>query len=245
MYPKATPTHYHFLAIVSPEREAYVVRTASQDFRKVYKSHWQGDHVETAALFHSGRPGLFLLETVDVSSEKAFGRCIQWSRLFHECDYTVTNWSDILPYVEHPHPDDWAVYKRLRRYNLKKICRPECDLAADFMYKASPHTIKLVVTLEEWQELRRDAADKGVPIDVYCRRRFFDGTVSTLTLSELRSCEQLCRQVVSLLERETRYALLQGQAGPAVDRLQALTEDLRIEVRGVTEAIRHHMEVMR
>lgn len=196
----------------------------------------------TAPLFYDSRPRLFLLETVEVPAEKAYGRCLQWSRHFFEHGYTVVNWSEVLPNVEHPHPDDAAVYRQIRRYNLKRICRPEYDLATDFFFKETRRAIRIVVTPEEWREIRRDAADKGLPVDTYVRERFFGGSVSTLTLSELRRCEQCFRQVVMLLDRETKAALLQGAAEPVVDRLQAIAENLRTAAREVTVGIQNYLE---
>ena len=243
MSTKESPTRYHLLAFVSPARDVYVTSTASSDFREIYKSHWKGNHPATTPLFYDSRPRLFLLETVEVPKEKAFGRCLQCSRCFHERGYTVVNWNEILPNVEHPHPDDMGIYRQIRRYNLKKLCRPEHDLATNFTFRETHHTIKLVVTPEEWREFRRDATDKGISIDAYVRERFYNGSVSTLTLSELRRCEQYCRQVVTLLDRETKAALLQGTAGPAVEKFQAIVEDLRTAVREVTAEIQQYLEV--
>ena len=197
----------------------------------------------TAPLFYDSRPRLFLLETVEVPAEKAYGRCLQWSRHFFEHGYTVVNWSEVLPNVEHPHPDDAAVYRQIRRKNLKRICHPEYDLATDFFFKETRRAIRIVVTPEEWREIRRDATDKGLPVDTYVRERFYNGSVSTLTLSELRRCEQCCRQVVTLLDRETKAALLQGAAEPTVEKLQAIAEDLRIAAREVTAGIQNYLEV--
>lgn len=245
MSTKESPTRYHLLAFVSPARDVYVTSTASSDFREIYRSHWKGNYPATTPLFYDSRPRLFLLETVEVPKEKTFGRCIQWSRHFHEHGYTVMNWSETLPYVEHPHPDDMGIYRQIRRYNLKKLCRPEHDLATNFTFRETHHTIKLVVTPEEWREFRRDATDKGISIDAYVRERFYNGSVSTLTLSELRQCEQCCRQVATLLDRETKAARLQGAAESEVDRLQAIAEDLRTAAREVTVGIQNYLEVTR
>lgn len=236
-------TPHHFLAFVSPKKEVCVTSTTLSNFRTFYRDHWRGENPVTAPLFYDLRPRLFLLETVEVPAEKAYGRCLQWSRHFFEHGYTVVNWSEVLPNVEHPHPDDAAVYRQIRRYNLKRICRPKYDLATDFFFKETRRAIRIVVTPEEWREIRRDAADKGLPVDTYVRERFFGGSVSTLTLSELRRCEQCFRQVVMLLDRETKAALLQGAAEPVVDRLQAIAENLRIAAREVTVGIQNYLEV--
>ncbi len=238
-----TTQTYHFLAIVSPEREVYVVKTTTPHFRKLYKSHRDGHHLVTAHLFQTGNPALFLLESAQVPAGKALARCILWSRRFHEAGYAVINWDNITPYVEHPHPDDPATYAAIQSFSLAALCMPERDLARNYSFKGSPtHTIKLSVSHEEWGALQLDATHKGLSLDRYLRERFYNGIVKTISLPELRSCEQQCRQVVTLLERETRLALLHGKCEVNINRLHTATHDLRLQVQLLTAALQRYTE---
>lgn len=234
-------SHY-FLALVSPDDEGYVASTA-KSFRAVYKEHWSGKHHQSAQLFYGKRPRLFLLERVEPPAGNLAIRRILWSRHFHEAGYTVLDWADIQPYLDHPHPNDDAAYTSIQAFNLEELCAPVHDLACDFAFAPCPHTIKLEVSSEEWLDVQQDAADKSLPLGTYLRERFYDGSVQTLSLSELRSCEQQCRQVVTLLEREARMALLQGSSGPAIDDLLSAIKALQHDVCCLTGAIRNYTEV--
>ena len=235
---------YHFLALISPDREVYVASTALKTFRTVYKDHWCGKHLRSAQLFYGKRPRLFLLETVEIPTEKAAARRILWSRRFYEAGYTVIDWTDVQPYVDHPHPHDASNYASIQALSLDDLCAPMRDLSCDFVFAPCPHTIKLEVSSEEWADLQRDAADKNLSLSASLRERFYSGSIQSLSLSELRSCEQQCRQVVTLLEREARLALLQGSSGPAIESLLSANEDLRQKVQHLTTAIRHYVEVI-
>ena len=231
---------YHFLALISPTGEAYVVQTSTTDFRRLYKRHWEGHNSETARLFFQGRPSMFLLETVDLSGGKAHGRRIQWTRVLHDCGYSMVDWTAMRPYIECPYPDDPSTYAQLRRRDLQKLLAPECDLSAAFCFKECTHTIKLTVSPDEWRELRREASDIGLPLDAYVRARFDCGTVTALSLSELQSCEQQCRQVAMLLEHKRRLEHLRGEN---CSQLQVAVDALHGEIRALTTAIREYVEV--
>ena len=174
--------------------------------------------------------------------EKAFGRCVAWARHFQESGYTVVTWDEVEPYVAHPHPDDAAAYREVRRKKLKQLCAPEKDLAARFTFTESTHTIKLTVTPEEWRQLRWEAADRGMSLETYCQAHFDRSHVSAIELSGLRACEQQCRQVVTLLERERRLSLLLEEGGLAAEWLQDAVDNLQREMRELTAAIRDYMK---
>ena len=240
MKPNSNPQTYYILALVSQESEVYVWATVSNRWREIYKRHMLGGDAKTAHFFDKARPQFFLLETVKTTKVKARGRSMMWAVYFYTSGFQVPDWCEIEPYTCHPHPDDVTAYWEIARHDLNALCLPECDLARDYVYREAHHTIKLVVAPEELQVLKAAAVDKGLQLEAYCKKRFDNGCVESIDLSELRSCEQRCRQVVMLLERERRQGCLQSEDNPW---MQPTIDELRCDVRALTAAIRAYVEV--
>ena len=233
----------HFLALVSPSQEVYVISTRSPRFRTVYKDHRDGCNSASSSLFDQSTPALYLLETAALTSAQAFARRILWSRRFHELGYSVVDWEDLMVYVEYSHRNDVAAYAAVQQHNLLELCRPELDLAQNFVFKSPPpRDVRFSVSAGEWHTLQLEATHKGLPLKAYFRDRFYSGTVSTLSLPELRACEQQCRQVLALLERQACLADWQDRHSQDAALLHSAAYDLRKQVGELTNAISRYVK---
>lgn len=234
---KDTTIVFNFLALVSDRREVRVLATSQTDYRRLYRSHMQGEHIETASFFERKRAKLFLLESKRMSRPKAVARSILWEMYFKDCGFTLLRDEEVECYRQHPHPCDAEVDDEIRGLPITDLCADERDLAREFVFKVRPHTIKIEVSPEELKQLRFEAANLGLRLQDYCAKKFACSKVEAVKLDELLRCELRCQEAYRIAESCLRRERLAGVADPSIEGLTRAISGLRRNILTLMTAI--------
>ena len=217
--PKQT---YYILALVSQNSNIYIQKTANKDFRAYYRSHYQGNYTATAHFFEEDPlPSLYLLEEINTTSDKAFGRCIAWYLHFESQDYHASA-SAVRRYIDHPRINDLRAYQEIKCRDLTDICRHENDIAADYHFLPVEYTVKFIVSPEERNTLFLKARSHNLKLAEYCQMRFDQAEIRCPDIRELAACSKQARTTYSLAQNIADHLRLNGSSNSVSDLITAL-----------------------
>lgn len=234
---QSSARRYHILALISASDEIYIRQTVSNNFRSFYYEHWQGKSTATAHYFNLDTPPtLHLLETIETTSNRAYGRCIVWYLYFERLGYRVSA-SAVRYHIDHPRANDLIACEKLSPRDLQDILSN--DLAADWYFTTAERTIAYNVSTEEYAALLAEAKSLNLTLAEYSQSRFDEKAVKYPDIRALAECSHQARTACTLADNIIRQHLVLHGKSDSLDLLAVELHSLRTAVKNLEEEILH------
>jgi len=228
---KITEKIHYILAFISTYKEVYIFKTVDRNFKRIYQNHASGSNQNTAFMFDQiDPPSFFLLEesTEEISSIKAYGRTVAWSKWFEEAGYVLVN-DSVKEKLKSIHPDDAVYYESLLNRNLSGVLNPSNDLSVKFKTTSiKNYTISFCVEKKEYDNIKLQAFSDNLTIKEYCKHQLKKTLPTCPDVSALHNCITSINYTLCLLENLIRMA---DQNAVEDAGLPELLKILRAEVK--------------
>lgn len=177
-----------FALVDTSENRAFIWKTKNPNLKKVYEQHYCLGNAQTREMFSECRsahtpPGMYILETVEVTENIAYKHVLAWITLFSRFGYTIVNYSEQLSQVNCMDEDAQKIYDSLPLVSPYDICESENALFSNYgqqrKKKDKPERpqVSFALSQEEYDKIRAAASDQHLSMSRYAKEMTLKGNI--------------------------------------------------------------------